>query len=361
LFDADRADADAAEIAVTLPDDEGIIEKLSEMQPIQNKRLAHIHNLQLYKGLYDEALETLKIGDSLEARWASQMDFAELYIRSEKLDDARAAVEAFVDAGIVKGWFDKNDRDSKIESYYVRALASSGAYQKIIDYQKNQKGFNKDSGKLYDIACAYSLMGDKDNAFQYLTDAGKRGWDNVAATMDDADLAVLAEDTRWEKIIATYQANWDKGEPDRKKNALAAKLDRDAPDWSLQDVNGDTVRLADLRGKVLVLDFWATWCSPCRSAMPVIDDFVKNHAPEDVLVFSVDIWESGKRKPARFMSDNDYAMTLLYGTDSLAAAYGIRGIPYLCVIDREGKLRFEEIGYAPGLAENLIWWTNDLL
>ena len=169
-------------------------------------------------------------------------------------------------------------------------------------------------------------------------------------------------DPRWANILTAVKKNWDDGADDRKKEALAAKLSEPAPDWSLVDAKGDTVALANLRGQVVILDFWATWCGPCRMAMPLINEFTHEQAGKDVKVFSINVWENGRGNPEEFMKENEYSMILLYGTDSTAADYGVRGIPFLCVIDQEGNIRYKENqGFHEGLKENLTWWTEDLL
>jgi thiol-disulfide isomerase/thioredoxin len=155
-------------------------------------------------------------------------------------------------------------------------------------------------------------------------------------------------------------ANWERGRDLRREKALGKEIDKEAPDWSLPDAEGNLVALADLRGKIVVLDFWATWCGPCTVSMPMIDEFVRKHADSDVVVFSVDVWEKGKSAPLKYMRKNDFSMTLLYGNDELTQAYEVEGIPHLCVIDRNGRIRFAESGVSEELLENLIIWTESL-
>ena len=137
--------------------------------------------------------------------------------------------------------------------------------------------------------------------------------------------------------------------------------DKLAPDFYLFTLEGNLVSLSDYAGKIVILDFWATWCGPCRMAMPVIDEFTKNLNGDDIRVFSIDVWEKGKKGPKKFMDEHNYAMTLLYGNNDLTQAYGIQGIPFLCVIDKEGNIRYKQTGYEDGLDEKLIFWTEDLL
>ena len=160
--------------------------------------------------------------------------------------------------------------------------------------------------------------------------------------------------------MTLVRENWDQDAPARRASALARKISRDAPDFRLPDNDGGEVRLSDLRGRVVVLDFWATWCGPCRVSMPILDRFVREQAGPEVDVFSIQVWEADRNKARAYMAEKDYAMHLLFGDDQVVGAYGFESIPYLCVIDREGYIRFEERGLTENLMENLIWWTEDL-
>lgn len=134
-----------------------------------------------------------------------------------------------------------------------------------------------------------------------------------------------------------------------------------APDWSLYDAEGNLVSLSDLQGKIVILDFWATWCGPCTRTMPLLDKWTKEFCPQNAVVFSINVWEDDNKGAISFMNDNRYAMRLLFGTDEVAEAYGVEGIPYICVIDEEGMVRFSEIGYNPNLVDVLNGWMKELL
>jgi len=134
-----------------------------------------------------------------------------------------------------------------------------------------------------------------------------------------------------------------------------------APDWSLYDAEGNVVNLSDLRGKIVILDFWATWCGPCTRTMPLLDEWTRNYCPQNAVVISLNVWEDDPEGAISFMNENNYAMRLLFGTDEVAEAYGVEGIPYICVIDEEGMVRFSEIGYNPDLVNVMNGWMEELL
>jgi peroxiredoxin len=136
-----------------------------------------------------------------------------------------------------------------------------------------------------------------------------------------------------------------------------------APAFKLKDVDGKEVSLASLRGKVVVVDFWATWCGPCIQSFPGMKKAQEQHASDpDVKFLFVDTWESGedaKKKEAAidFMKKNNYPFHVLMDFDNgTVEQYGVEGIPTKFVIDRNGQVRFRSVGFGgdtDALAEEL--------
>lgn len=127
-----------------------------------------------------------------------------------------------------------------------------------------------------------------------------------------------------------------------------------APDFELTDLDGETVKLSDLRGEVVVLDFWATWCGPCIAAMPKVDEFAKWARDNDmpVRVFAVNVWENVPAEErhdhvAEFWNEKGYSFpTLLDLDDSVVMEYGVSGIPTSFVIGPDGTVRDVTVGAA---------------
>jgi cytochrome c biogenesis protein CcmG, thiol:disulfide interchange protein DsbE len=122
-----------------------------------------------------------------------------------------------------------------------------------------------------------------------------------------------------------------------------------APDFRLLATDGSTVRLEDLRGKVILLNFWATWCPPCRAEMPELDSLYREHgAQHDFVVLGVDAEESQVQVRDYARSHNVSFPLLLDGdgkvTDSL---YAVRSLPTSMIIDREGRIRDVWTGQLP--------------
>lgn len=115
-----------------------------------------------------------------------------------------------------------------------------------------------------------------------------------------------------------------------------------APGFTLTDVNGHPVSLADFRGKVVVLDFWATWCPPCKREIPDFIELQSHYGSKGVQIIGIGMDEPEKLKAFAISTGMNYSVLL--GTDDIAMKYGgISGIPTTFIIDRSGKIvnRFE--------------------
>ncbi len=126
-----------------------------------------------------------------------------------------------------------------------------------------------------------------------------------------------------------------------------------APPWSLMTPGGETVSLEDLRGRVVVMDFWATWCGPCRVVMPSLQELHETLG-DRVTVVGINVWESGD--PAAFMEENGYTYTMVLNGDDVASEYMVEGIPTFYVIAQDGTVAFHAVGADPANDEAL-WET----
>lgn len=124
-------------------------------------------------------------------------------------------------------------------------------------------------------------------------------------------------------------------------------LGSEAPPFSLKDLGGREVTLASLRGRVVVLDFWATWCGPCKAAMPAMQKIHDDYAGKEVTVLGIDVWERKPEAGPAYFQSKGYSYGCLLEGEALAGAYGITGIPTLVIIDRSGKVAFIETGFGP--------------
>jgi thiol-disulfide isomerase/thioredoxin len=118
----------------------------------------------------------------------------------------------------------------------------------------------------------------------------------------------------------------------------AADLKKAAPDWQLSDVDGKPVKLSDFKGKVVILDFWATWCPPCRTEIPSFVAFQKKYEDKSFTVIGVSLDERGPSVVKSFMRSFGMNYPVVMGTPKIVLDYGgITAIPTTFVIDRQGN------------------------
>jgi peroxiredoxin len=122
------------------------------------------------------------------------------------------------------------------------------------------------------------------------------------------------------------------------------KEDVEAPDFSLKDLNGRKVRLADFRGKIVFLNFFATWCVPCRLEMPGLERLHREFKGQGLVVLAVDIQE-GAKTVRPFVQELKLSFpALLDGDGSVAIMYAVRPVPATYLISRDGRIVWRAFG-----------------
>lgn len=147
--------------------------------------------------------------------------------------------------------------------------------------------------------------------------------------------------------IATviFIANKDKKEI--KKTAVGME----APQFEMKDTDGKIWRLSDLRGKVVLLNFWATWCDTCKEEKPYVQGIIDELNVDDKLVYLSVLFKDEPSKAIKYMQENKYTFPVLIDDANIAAQYGLGGVPETFMINKQGVLAKKVIG---GIHWNLL-------
>lgn len=120
---------------------------------------------------------------------------------------------------------------------------------------------------------------------------------------------------------------------------------RPAPEFSLRDLAGNTINLSDYRGKVVVLNFWATWCPPCRKEIPDFNELQKQYGDRGLQFIGIALDEEGIAVVKKWVDKNPVDYPVLIGDASIRASYGeMAAIPVTILVDRNGNIRTKYIG-----------------
>ena len=129
----------------------------------------------------------------------------------------------------------------------------------------------------------------------------------------------------------------------------AEKDRRAAPDFALKDANGNTLRLSDYKGKVVILDFWATWCGPCKVEIPWFIQFEQQYKDKGFAVLGISMDEDGWSAVKPFIEEHKMNYRVALGNDQVSELYGgLDSLPTTLLVDRTGRIAKVHIGLETG-------------
>ena len=134
-----------------------------------------------------------------------------------------------------------------------------------------------------------------------------------------------------------------------------------APDFTLKSRDGSNIKLSELRGQVVMVNFWASWCGPCRQEMPLLEQLYQRYQPMGFTLLGVNVEEDSSAAD-KVLKDIPVSFPILYDNkNSVSESYQVRAMPSTFLIDRDGNVRYLHKGYQPGYEEEYQQQIRELV
>lgn len=267
---------------------------------------------------------------------------------------------------------DENNKLKNISGAYGNLLVSLGKPEEAEKWVMQAYGNGGNAG--IDLMKSYATVQlhkkDFEKAFPVLENIFRNGMGSEAlkVQLKEAYKGSKGSDKGFDKFVnGLLKEAAEKQKEEIRKQMICEP----APLFTLKNMNGEEVSLAALKGKVVILDFWATWCGPCKSSFPAMQKAVdKYRENKNVTFLFIDTWENAKDPlPAvkKFIEEQNYTFNVLFDLkdpvsrkNEVVASYGSKGIPAKYIIDKDGNIRFKLVGFS-GSDEQAVGGLSEMI
>ncbi len=243
---------------------------------------------------------------------------------------------------------------------YADILYRQKRYGEALTYllKKQQNGKALDSSEKHIYINLLSALGRSLEAFLCLNDLVNEGQGTSSDIIRFKELYVKlnGSDSGLNEILGAVQ----KRQAEKIKQKLVNEIiNLPSPMFSVKDVDGNTISLADLKGKIVVIDFWATWCGPCKKSFPAMQLAVNKYKNDpNVKFLFIHTWEredNPTEAAINYLKENNYSFHLIMDlkdpatkTNNIVSSYKVAGIPTKFIIDGAGSIRYKVTGFSGG-------------
>jgi peroxiredoxin len=268
---------------------------------------------------FTEALKVIEKG-LVEIKDSSQLIKWKFYTLMElkRYDDALVHVEKNI----------TDPADLAGAKFYI--FKQQGKYEKALEMalEKEKSAKRKSPWSCFDLIELYIKLNNKEKAMDWLDEAVKRGFISFMF-LYEKDFALIQNEDRFKKAVDTMKAR--------------IGIDQAAKDFSVKMLNGDTFTLSEKKGQVILIDFWATWCGPCRAEIPNLKQYYAELNARGFEIIGVSL-DSDRQKLDTFVKSEELPWKISFSgqawKDETAKLYGVNSIPSYWLIDKKGVLRY---------------------
>ncbi|MBN2858525.1 MAG: TlpA family protein disulfide reductase, partial [Candidatus Delongbacteria bacterium] len=316
-----RENETADQLKELFADDEKHFEKFKDFKTSDGVNTLVYYKYLLYKNdprVKDFALS----GFENKEKWATEDVVAEAYTFAGDYDKA---AEHFKNS-LKNNYSDMSEKEllknSALSVFFK--LQQFEKFNEAHEFIITQSGELEEKDRFAYSGMLYAKQNEAKKALSNIKKAAAMGFDEYFAFDNDPVYDELKKDKEWPEIERVMKANYDANSGERKDAAIASKFSKPAPETTFTDTDMNEITLESMKGNIVILDFWATWCGPCRMAMPVLSEFAAKEI-EGVKIFSVNVWEQDPEAAKEFFEKNEYKMTLVYGEKDSSDKFGFNG------------------------------------